>query len=214
VHNVVHQAILELRELLPPSVRSEVIGVEWWAHKRPFSLSNNPERNSLSRWGGLWPHFDVDDVHRGATGETHHPLYSSVLHLSQGTQPTLFINETSGFGGRDKRVTSEGLLVSPGIGHFMLFKGDLFHTVLPSKSRDPEKRITITFAWWHRKCAHSEMECADDAAGKAPELSQWWQQEFPPVSSSSGMHNSGRHTSDVGVVHVPQVWSADTALTG
>jgi hypothetical protein len=144
--NTIHQALLQLAETLTPEQRETIEGVEWWAHRRPFGSAGAEGSAEFERTRYLnhHLHYDTDDVAVEEGGDWHHPQISSVLYLTDGSGPTLIINQTKQ---EPLDPSAVSAVVTPRQNMFMHFKGDLLHTVLPPEAPAPE-RVTIAIAFW------------------------------------------------------------------
>jgi len=112
-----------VRQYLGKDDADKICAYEWWAHTRPGT--------SL----GHMMHFDTDeanlkDHHDRSTTRVHHPIVSSVLHLTcdDKSGPTIILDQTPG----STELPSVCWRSVPRNNTFMIFPGDLLHGVLPS----------------------------------------------------------------------------------
>ncbi len=147
--NLAEAAIVELLKLVEPG--SECIGTEWW----------------LGRLGAgkeLRFHFDRDLALKRKTGESIHPLHSSVLYLNEfPNSPTVILDQVLAADGKTRvpEKAEFGKSIDAVANHYVLFPGTLRHGVIPgwgnteasnaTKSKSDELRLTLLVNYWHRR---------------------------------------------------------------
>jgi len=149
--NLVEEAICRLRPLVRPGPRC--IGTEWWLGRLPYGQS-------------LALHFDRDMTLEKRTGETAHPLWSSILYLNRfPSSPTVILEQILD---RDRKsllppVALSGKAVPPVPNQYVVYPGNLYHGVLarPAAGRrarqtgetghPPELRLTLLINFWDRR---------------------------------------------------------------
>jgi hypothetical protein len=149
--NLVEEAISRLYPLVRPGPRC--IGMEWW-------LGRLPRGQSLAL------HFDRDMTLEKQTGQTVHPLRSSILYLNRfPSSPTVILDQVLG---QDKKslappVAKSGKSVPPVPNQYVIYPGNLYHGVLarpaarrradPSRKagKSPELRLTLLINFWDRR---------------------------------------------------------------
>lgn len=196
--NAIHQALLQVTETLSPEDRKTIAGIEWWAHRRPFrsaGAKGSAEFDFRTRFLNHHLHYDTDDVVVEEDGDWHHPEISSVLYLTDGSGPTLIVNQT-----RLELLDPSAIsaLVTPRQNLFAHFKGDLLHTVLPPEAPAPE-RVAIAIAFWGKQHVCKQrlfLECVNDRIAELPQLAFHWQAEFPLLGETEiGLAGPTRVTS-------------------
>lgn len=176
----------------------EIVGVEWWAHRRPFQSAGaeGSPKFEHTRYLNHHLHYDTDDVEVEETGEWQHPTISSVLYLTDGSGPTLIINQTKT---DPLNPSASSAVITPRKNLFVHFKGDRLHTVLPPEKPPAPERVTIAIAFWGREHVCKErlyLECVDDRVAELPQLSFHWQGEFPLLNDAAiGVASPARVTS-------------------
>lgn len=125
---------------------NEICAYEWWVHSR----SNQANLGHML-------HFDTDEADLEGKKEVHHPLVSSVLHLtgdgsSSGT--TIILDQAP----QSKDVAPVCWRSIPQDNTYMIFPGDLLHGVLPcpgrasiSSSDSDPYRLTFMIGWKTRQ---------------------------------------------------------------
>jgi hypothetical protein len=125
---VFEQAIHHLRALTPGA--KDAIAAEWWIRAAPSE-------------SGHRFHFDRDEALLDVLVT---PEASSILYLSDTGGPTIVTDTRA----RAPAAPRRAVAVSPHLGRYVVFPGDLYHGVLPgSPSRWP--RVVMLMNWW----AHS-----------------------------------------------------------
>jgi hypothetical protein len=132
---VIHHLLPLTKQVLGDEAAGEICAYEWWAHSRQASL-------------GHTLHFDTDEASLEPGETVHHPLLSSVLHLTgdETSGATVLLDQTP--------ESTSAKLCWRSVPHpntFMVFPGDLLHGVLPctgeSTSTDtdtPDERPWVT----------------------------------------------------------------------
>jgi len=149
--NLVEEVICRLHPLVPHGPRC--IGAEWWLGRLPYGQS-------------LALHFDRDMTLEKRTGQTVHPLWSSILYLNRfPSSPTVILDQVPG---PDKKslvppVAKYGKSVPPVPNQYVVYPGNLYHGVLatpangkragPSSEtgKPPGLRLTLLINYWDRR---------------------------------------------------------------
>ncbi|KAL3797092.1 hypothetical protein HJC23_000430 [Cyclotella cryptica] len=134
-----------------------IVGAEWWCHTRQLGANL-----------GHQIHFDTDESLLGREKKVTHPIVSSVLYLTGGTEDTegtdspkagatIVFDQTPD----SKEVASKAWVCHPKDNAFMNFPGNMLHGVLPcTGGRVPKKneedvilshnRLTFMVGFWTR----------------------------------------------------------------
>lgn len=147
--NLVEQAAVELRALVPAARRKGVIGVEWW-------LSRMRTSNVKVDF-----HRDRDNAHFDRTGREVLPRLSSVLYLNRCRGGLLAVTA------EDPNPRNPALapdhhdfdFVAPGSNRYAFFDARLTHGVLDARNQIPGQRLPTERTWrlaiavnyWHRR---------------------------------------------------------------
>jgi len=128
--NIIEETIIE--HLLPKvnsmlaenNVTDKVIGAEWWCHTRPIGANL-----------GHQLHFDTDEAFLEQKKEITHPIVSSVLYLSTGSNSekagsTIIFNQNP----HSSSYADYAFVSCPENNSFMLFPGNLLHGVPPCQT--------------------------------------------------------------------------------
>lgn len=116
IDDVVINHLLPLATQMLGADADEICAYEWWAHSRHTSL-------------GHMLHFDTDEANLEPDQAVHHPLLSSVLHLTgdETSGATIILDQTPD----SKDVAQVCWRSVPHPNTFMVFPGNLLHGVLP-----------------------------------------------------------------------------------
>ena len=149
--NVVEETLVKLRPLVRPGAKC--IGMEWWLGRLKYGQS-------------LSFHFDRDLTLKNQTGQTVHPLWSSILYLNRFvSSPTVILDQVLGPDGRSL-VPPEaefGKAIDAVPNEYAAFRGNLRHGVVvngarrkaagPSTQREksPKLRLTLLVNYWDRR---------------------------------------------------------------
>src|SRR5436309_13579219 len=149
--NIVEESIIKLRTLVRPGPKC--IGMEWW-------LGRLKAGQSLSL------HFDRDLSLEKKTGQTLHPLWSSILYLNRfRSSPTVILDQVLSPDGRSL-VPPEakfGKTIDAVPNQYAAFRGNLRHGVVAKRAgRQPagrsgkrkkssELRLTVLVNYWDRR---------------------------------------------------------------
>jgi hypothetical protein len=116
IDDVVINHLLPLATQMLGDDAGEICAYEWWAHSRHASL-------------GHMLHFDTDEANLEPDQAVHHPLLSSVLHLTgdETSGATIILDQTPD----SKDVAQVCWRSVPHPNTFMVFPGHLLHGVLP-----------------------------------------------------------------------------------
>jgi len=148
--NVIEEVLLKLRPLIRPGPKC--IGMEWWLGRLKYGQS-------------LSFHFDRDLALNKQTGETVHPLWSSILYLNRfPSSPTVILDQVLGPDGKSL-VPPEaefGKSVDAVPNEYAAFRGNLRHGVVvnrPQKrarpsmenKKSPKLRLTLLVNYWDRR---------------------------------------------------------------
>ena len=147
--NLAEEVICRLLPLVSPGPRC--IGAEWWLGRLPFGQS-------------LALHFDRDMALEKRTGQTVHPLWSSILYLNRfPSSPTVILDQVPG---PDKKslvppVAKSGKSVPPVPNQYVVYPGNLYHGVLAGPApgartscetgNPPGMRLTLLINFWDRR---------------------------------------------------------------
>jgi len=149
--NLVEEIIERLRPLVRPGRRC--VGVEWWLGRLPYGRP-------------LPMHFDRDMTLEKRKGQVVHPLWSSILYLNAfPSSPTVILDQVLG---RDRKslvpaAPRYGKVVRPVPNQYVVYRGDLYHGVLPTraarrraallkKAKKPRRlRLTLLINYWDRR---------------------------------------------------------------
>ena len=149
--NVVEEVIWTLRPLVNPGIGC--VGVEWWLGRLPYGKS-------------LPLHFDRDMTLQNETGQTAHPIWSSILYLNRfPSSPTVILDQV--WSEKKKalhpRTARSGKAVYPEPNQYVVYPGNLYHGVIADKdlnlhgrrakkSRRPtEPRMSLLINFWDRR---------------------------------------------------------------
>lgn len=122
IHDVVVNHLLPLvKQVLSSNgeTTSEIVAYEWWAHSREFQANL-----------GHTLHFDTDECILAKEEDMHHPILSSVLHITGDSRSgaTIVLDQTP----QSESVADQKCWRSvPRENTFMVFPGNLLHGVLP-----------------------------------------------------------------------------------
>ena len=149
--NVAEEAIVKLCPLVRPG--SKCVGMEWWLGR-------------LEPGAALSFHFDRDLSLEKQTGETVHPLWSSILYLNRFTSsPTVILDQVLGPDGKSL-VPPEaefGKAIDAVPNEYVAFRGNLRHGVVANGARrkpgdrsrkrkkSPKLRLTLLVNYWDRR---------------------------------------------------------------
>ena len=145
--NLAEEAIVQLLRQVDPG--PDCIGMEWWLGRLGYGKE-------------LRFHFDRDLALKRKTGQSVHPIYSSVLYLNAfPTSPTVIVDQVLSADGKT-RIPEEpqfGKSVDAVPNHYVVFPGTLRHGVVPDpesvkhrkKHRSSELRLTLLVNYWHRR---------------------------------------------------------------
>eukprot|EP00127_Corallochytrium_limacisporum_P002660 Clim_evm96s134 gene=Clim_evmTU96s134 len=151
--NLVHQLAEQMMAYMEPDVRDKIMGIEWWVHKRP-------RHRKMKVMSGHPLHFDVDEETNDG-GTTYHPIWSSVTFVEGDVGGQTIVTEWDSH--RDFKNEAEtphgAYMVSAQDNRFVLFRGSLYHGVLPGFPEDLEEggqgvrgqRITLLINFWARE---------------------------------------------------------------
>lgn len=146
--NVVEEAISGLWRLACPGPRCT--GAEWWLGRLPYGQS-------------LALHFDRDMTLEKRTGQTAHPLWSSILYLNRfPSSPTVILDQVLGHDGKslEPPVATSGKAVPPVPNQYVVYPGNLYHGVLADKAAPAPAggegkarglRLTLLINYWDRR---------------------------------------------------------------
>jgi hypothetical protein len=149
--NVAEETILELHRQVDPG--PECIGMEWWLGRLGYGKN-------------LALHFDRDLALKRKTGQSLHPLYSSVLYLNAfPSAPTLVLDQVLGPDGKTRipEKPEFGKSVEAIPNHYVVFPGTLRHGVIhesegserrgsrEKRRKTSELRLTLLVNYWHRR---------------------------------------------------------------
>lgn len=126
--NLAEEAILRLVPLAQPG--SACIGAEWWLGR-------------LKHGQSLALHEDRDLSLHATTGEIRHPLRSSILYLNRfRSSPTVILPSPNG-----------GKAIAPEPNRYVVYRGDLQHGVLATRSPLEPRSLRLTFLvnFWDRR---------------------------------------------------------------
>ena len=117
IDDVVTHHLLPLAKQVLGDRGDEICSYEWWAHSRQASL-------------GHTLHFDTDEANLGSGQSVHHPVLSSVLHLTgdETSGATIVLDQTPDYS--DLAQVCWRSIPQPNT--FMVFPGNLLHGVLPN----------------------------------------------------------------------------------
>jgi hypothetical protein len=124
IDDVVINHLLPLTKQMLGSEAGDICAYEWWAHSRHASL-------------GHMLHFDTDEANLEPDQAVHHPLMSSVLHLTgdETSGATIILDQTP-----DSTDVAHVCWRSvPHPNTFMVFPGNLLHGVLPCPGTDQSR---------------------------------------------------------------------------
>src|SRR5262245_50622987 len=148
--NVVEEVLLKLRPLVRPGPKC--IGMEWWLGRLKFGQP-------------LSFHFDRDLVLSKRTGETVHPLWSSILYLNRfPSSPTVILDQVLDSDGKSL-VPPEaefGKTIDAIPNEYAAFRGNLRHGVVVKRPQRPtststrkekpgQLRLTLLVNYWDRR---------------------------------------------------------------
>ncbi len=149
--NVAEEAIIELMPQVGPG--PECIGTEWWLGRLGYGKE-------------LRFHFDRDLALKRKTGQSIHPLFSSVLYLNDFPfSPTVIVDQVLAPDGKTK-IPEEpefGKSIEAVANHYVVFPGNLRHGVVPDpetlkrdrkheqRRKSDELRLTLLVNYWHRR---------------------------------------------------------------
>lgn len=149
--NIVEEAICRLRPLACPG--PDCVGAEWWLGRLPYGQS-------------LALHFDRDMTLEKRTGQTAHPLWSSILYLNRfPSSPTVILDQVLG---EDRKslvppVATSGKAVPPVPNQYVVYPGNLYHGVLANQAAQARAaragkaegacglRLTLLINFWDRR---------------------------------------------------------------
>lgn len=143
--NFAEQSIVELLKLVQPG--PACIGTEWWLGR-------------LGQGKTLRHHFDRDLALEKQTGETVHPLLSSVLYLNDFPgSPTVILDQVLAPDGKTKipEEPEYGKSIDAVSNHYVVFPGNLRHGVIPTQDQPQQNRsssklrMTLLVNYWHRR---------------------------------------------------------------
>lgn len=141
--NVAEESVAALTRLADPV--DACIGMEWWLGRLGFGKT-------------LRLHFDRDLSLRKRTGESVHPLLSSVFYLNAfPSSPTLILDQTLAEDGKTRvpEKAEYGASVEAVPNHYVVFPGNLLHGVIPDGDAQPpgsdRLRLTLLVNYWHRR---------------------------------------------------------------
>ena len=114
-----------------PVKANQIKYAEWWAHCRPHNKGHQ---------------FHYDSENEGQ-GIVRHPIYSTVLYLSDEVGgPTILTNQTLG-----SKLASKGWSIFPKTNRLSIFDSKYLHGVVPGKSLVPNvssRRISFMVGFW------------------------------------------------------------------
>jgi hypothetical protein len=145
--NVVEQAILELRPLVP--LRRGLAGVEWW-------LSRMRTTDVQVDF-----HHDRDEKLALRGGPLVHPRFTSLLYMNRVRGGALAVTKAPPCEDNPSLApdTHDFDLVAPRPNRFTWFRGDLTHGVLDANNQIPNGklpgtsrlRVTLVMNWWSQR---------------------------------------------------------------
>ena len=149
--NIVEECVSKLCTLVRPG--PQCIGMEWWLGRLKYGES-------------LRFHIDRDRSLRKQTGQTVHPLWSSILYLNRfPSAPTVLLDQVRSPDGKSW-VPPEpkfGRTLHAVPNHYAVFRGNLRHGVVANGAQqepsDPstntetssELRLTLLVNYWDRR---------------------------------------------------------------
>lgn len=150
--NIAEETIIELINLVDPG--PDCIGTEWWLGR----LGHGKE---------LRLHFDRDLALKRKTGESIHPILSSVFYLNGfPNSPTVILDQVLGPDGKTKipEKAEFGRSFDAVPNHYVVFPGNLRHGVIPNWNKpdgadnmdasndfSDDLRLTLLVNYWHRR---------------------------------------------------------------
>lgn len=149
--NIVEECVSQLHRLVHPGPRC--IGMEWWLGRLKYGEA-------------LRFHVDRDRSLNKQTGETVHPLWSSILYLNRfPSSPTVVLDQVLSPDGKSwvppEPTWRQTLDAVPN--HYAVFRGDLRHGVVANAAEheapggagqpeeSPELRLTLLINYWDRR---------------------------------------------------------------
>lgn len=147
---LVQRALEKMNGKTTSNQMEEICAYEWWAHSR----SNQANLGHML-------HFDSDEADLQGKQEVHHPMISSVLHLTgdaASSGATIILDQTP----HSKVVAPNCWKSFPQDNTYTIFPGNLLHGVLPcpgkqaslsltSNSDDAPHRLTFMVGWKTRQ---------------------------------------------------------------
>lgn len=134
------QVIHSLYRLIRKSGLPKYQGAEWWTgYRKPHE--------------SLHYHVDRDESLFKEQKITVPPLLSTVFYITASGGPTFIPNDFihRATGKISRAPVTSSLKVFPKPNKFLIFNGNLFHSVLPGKTADEQLRITLIVNFWNQR---------------------------------------------------------------
>ena len=178
--------------------RSDIVGAEWWAHRRGSSHV------------GHRLHWDTDESiseTQKSNNCSRFPVESSVLFLSDGGGATVVLDQRLGEG-----LGHDAWAVAPREGRFMAFNGNSLHGVMPWCGEFCSPRLTLMVGWWSHVIQPPEGAqlgpCMRLPRGDLPQ----WTTQFGTWDSSWELEGAFKTTTDPDLCVSP-AWVAVNSKT-
>ncbi len=165
-----------------------ICGFEWWAHTRPIqaNLGHNL-------------HFDTDESMLDQEGKVTHPILSSVLYLTGGSEgvssgATIILDETPDF----TMAGETCYLGIPKDNTFLIFPGNRLHGVLPCPGIQKDKKANLDddeplkikelMHAWKKKKTINDGDTTEDPPQRLTFMVGFWTRNVPATMKHRSLY--------------------------